>query len=112
MVIGVPHVLAFTALNVWVVRNEPKSRKGWWLLIGAYIYCALFIFAAVNPAGWPYWLQMVIAVPNSLALAALGAWTLCSQPRSRNGWRLFIGGWLYVALFLLLIARRMTIYHK
>ena len=112
MLVGVPHVVAFAALSVWVVHNEPKSRKGWSLLIGVYLYLLLFIFAVVNPASWPYWLQMLVAVPSSLAIAALCLWAWCTQPKSRNEWRLFIAGGLYVAVFLLLIARRMEIYHK
>lgn len=112
MLVGVPHVLAFAALNVWLVRGEPKSRKGWWLLIGAYVYLVLFIFAAVNPASWPYWLQMLVAVPSSFAIVAFGVWAWCSEPKSRNGWRLFIACCLYIAVFLLLIARRMPIYHR
>ncbi len=112
MLVGVPHVVAFAALNVWVVRNEPKSRKEWWLIIGGYVYLLLFIFGVVNPANWPYWLQMLVAVPSTFAIAAFGAWLWCSQPNSRGGWRLFLAGSLYIAVFLLLIARRMTIYNK
>ncbi len=112
MLVGVPHVLAFAALSVWVVRNEPKSREGWWRLIGAYVYLILFIFAVVNPAVWPYWLQMLVAVPSSLAMAAWGLWAWCTQPESRNAWRLFIAGCLYIGAFLLLSARRMPIYHQ
>ena len=113
IVFGVPHVLAFTAMNVWIVCSEPKSRMGWWMFIGAYLYCALVILVAVNPGTWPGWLQVLIAVPNTLAFAVFNVWVLCTTgPKSRNGWRLLVGGYLYLVLFLLLIVRRMPIYNR